>query len=326
MSLGIRKLGIPNVIWCAALTAVFGIIAATVPLINILAYMVWAVPAIILIRKEGLKQGLAALTIAVIMMIVGLQNFQEGLFYGVQLYLTAAILGLLLKNHVSTSYSLAFILASAAIVGGILLIYSWSTGLLDIDVLRRHLMSSIDPYMEILKQNNALEAQQARGYSEATIRDMLKETVELSVQLIPATTIIGVIVSMVVNYLLAGKILTKKFSHQASQLAFSQWQLPWHVIWVMIAGLSLFLLGASDSIWAVIGKNLILINVVISLTIGLGVAIYYFTRIPFSWFFKAILIMVLVINLPITLAALLILGLFDPAVNFRRLGIVKKTE
>ncbi|MHB8171669.1 MAG: DUF2232 domain-containing protein [Thermincolia bacterium] len=326
MSLGIRKLGIPAVVWCAALTAFFGIIAATVPLINILAYMVWAVPAIILIRREGLKQGLAALAIAVIMMMVGLQNLQEGLFYGIQLYLTAAILGLLLKNHVSTNFSLVFILASAAVIGGILLIYSWSTGLLDIDDLRRYLMSSIDPYMEILKQNNALEAQQARGYSEAMVRDMLKKTVELSIQLIPATTIIGVLVSMVLNYLLAGKILTKRVPYQAPQLAFSQWQLPWHVIWVMIAGLSLFLLGASDSIWAVIGKNLILIGVIISITIGLAVAIYYFGRIPFSWFFKAILIMILVINLPITLAVLLVLGLFDPAVNFRRLGIVKKAE
>ncbi|MDA8234377.1 MAG: DUF2232 domain-containing protein [Clostridia bacterium] len=326
MSLSIKKPGIPAIIWCAGLTAVIGMIAANVPLFNILAYMIWLIPAIIFIRQEGLKKGLVALTIAGILMIIGLQSFKEGLFYIIQFLPASIIVGLLLKNHVSTNRSLFIIIGTATGIGGFLLGYSWLAGFLDITELRRHLLSTIDPYMEILKQTNALEVQQARGYTEAMVREMLKETVELSIQLIPASTILGVLVSVVFNYFLAGKILTRINSYQTPLNPFSQWQLPWYIIWLMIAGLALYLAGPAESIWAIIGKNLILVDVVISIIIGLAVTVYYFARLSFGWFFKIILIFILVLNLPVTLIMLLIIGLFDPAVNFRRLGINKETE
>jgi len=325
VSLDVKGRGIPALIGYAVLTAVFGIVIATVPVINLMVYLVWGVPVILLIRQQGLKQGLIALAIAALLVTAGLRSPTEGLFFVLQLAPVAIIPGLLLKNHVSTNRSLLIIIGSATITEGIFLLASWLTGSLDFGELRRYLLAGVDSYMEMLKQSKSFEVQQAQGYSEGMIRQRLIETMELSVQLLPGTMIIGAITGMVVNYLLAGRLLVKINPYQTPTLPISQWQLPWYVIWLMITGLALYLLGDSNSIWATIGKNLIFVDAFISFVLGLAVVAYYYPRLPFSGFFKALLIILLLIN-PITPVVLLALGVFDPALNFRRLGVAKDAE
>ncbi|MCL2678172.1 MAG: YybS family protein, partial [Clostridiales bacterium] len=108
---------------------------------------------------------------------------------------------------------------------------------------------------------------------------------------------------------------------------FRNWRIPWPLVWGVILGLGLYLLGPhlNSEPLEQAGVNLLYIFSPLMFIIGLAVV---------SWFFKAyrvspfliLLLIVLFIRYPgFFFIWLILLGLFDPLLNFRaRLAPKKK--
>ena len=76
-----------------------------------------------------------------------------------------------------------------------------------------------------------------------------------------------------------------------------------------------------QSLLVAIGQNIIYVYLPILLVTGLSVAVYYYYKVPISATWKMLLVFVALINLPLTVIALILLGTFDPLFNYRKLTL-----
>jgi len=141
--------------------------------------------------------------------------------------------------------------------------------------------------------------------------------------LIPGVLVFGSLVSSCINYLLARQVLSRLGYRLQAIPPFRTWQLPWYSVWGIIAGLGLALAGDfwGQSLLVAIGQNIIYVYLPILLVTGLSVAVYYYYKVPISATWKMLLVFVALINLPLTVIALILLGTFDPLFNYRKLTL-----
>ncbi len=104
-----------------------------------------------------------------------------------------------------------------------------------------------------------------------------------------------------------------------SSLPFAEWRLPWTVVWMVIAGLGLYLAGDqwSMAVLRAAGANILVISVFVFATLGLSTAasLKLFNRL--SRFWRIVLLVAAALYFPVTLTALAMLGFLDAGFNFR---------
>ncbi|MEW6725881.1 DUF2232 domain-containing protein [Desulforudis sp. 1088] len=102
-------------------------------------------------------------------------------------------------------------------------------------------------------------------------------------------------------------------------LPFAEWRLPWTAVWMVIAGLGMYLAGDQWSIAGlkVTGANILVISVFVFATLGLSTvaALKLFARL--SRFWRVVLLAAAVFYLPVIFTALAVLGFLDAGFNFR---------
>lgn len=308
----------------AAIAALLGLAALYLPVIGVAAGVLWVIPIIILILRYELNNGVMALTVAlaIIGMVAGPVS---ALSLGLRGGLTALILGYAFKKSWSPGLTVLsggvvtvvgtalLLLLTFAIMGGPLLDMGEMEGL-------------IDETMEMYRQLGLLDPLLEQGTTEEEIRGQLMQMLGLVVALIPGAMFLSSLVSAGITYLLA-RLIIKRLGYDVKPIpSFRYWQVPWYTVWGLIVGLALFLAGDYGGYKPVrlIGQNIIYIYLPLLLINGLSVATYYYYKWPLSPFIKGIGLALMIINLPITVVFLMIVGAFDPLFNYRKLSFGTK--
>jgi uncharacterized protein YybS (DUF2232 family) len=139
--------------------------------------------------------------------------------------------------------------------------------------------------------------------------------------LIPGQYIASSAALAAITYFLARSCLQRLNHFLAPGLAFTMISLPWYSIWGPIAGLALTLAGDNFS-WllaAKTGKNILYILFFLYIVMGLSVASHFFRRINVVWPVKVLFLILAMAYFPFSVIVLILLGVTDPLVNFRRL-------
>lgn len=105
--------------------------------------------------------------------------------------------------------------------------------------------------------------------------------------------------------------------------SFLRWQLPWPFAWGVIAGLAAFLFGdwRGNTLLVILGENILVGYLPVLLVSGLAVAGYLYRYLALPPFIKATGLLAMLLYLPLGALVVVLLGLFDPLLNFRRLEI-----
>lgn len=304
----------------AAIAAILGLAALYLPVLGAVAGALWPIPIIVLILRFELNTGIMALMVAlaIISMTAGpLGALSLGLRGG----LTALILGYAFKKDWSPGLTVlgggvvtvlgtaVLLLVSFAVMGG---------PLLDTAELER----MVDDTMEMYRRYGLLESMLRQGVTEADVERQLRQAVALAVSLVPGMMFISSLVSAGITYLLARSTL-KRLGYRVQPLpAFRYWQLPWYTAWGLILGMALYLAGDYLSYKPVllIGQNIVYVYLPLLLINGLAVAVYYYHHWNLHPFVKSLGLVLMVINLPVTVIFLMIIGAFDPLFNYRKLS------
>jgi len=304
----------------AALAAVLGLAALYLPVIGALAGALWPLPIIVLILRFELNTGLMALAVAlaIIAMTAGpLGALSLGLRGG----LTALILGHAFKKNWSPGLTVLSGGVVTVLGTAVLLVVSFALlggPLLDTAELERLVNETMDTY----RRYGLLDPMLQQGITEEEVERQLRQAVSLALALVPGMMFISSLVAAGITYLLARATL-KRLGYAIEPLpAFRYWQVPWYTVWGLILGLALLLAGDYLGYKPVllIGQNIVYIYLPLLLINGLAVAVYYYHRWHLSPFLKAIGLAVMVINLPVTVIFLMIVGAFDPLFNYRKLS------
>ena len=157
---------------------------------------------------------------------------------------------------------------------------------------------------------------------QGDVRERIISTFEL---LIPGRFMLQAATYAAVTFFLARSYLQRYNYFLTPGLTFTRISLPWYSIWGPIAGLALTLAGDQFS-WALgarTGKNILFILFWLYMIMGLSVAAYFFRKIKVVWFVKLIFLVFAVLYIPFSMMIIVLLGVADPLVNFRRLQAEK---
>lgn len=153
----------------------------------------------------------------------------------------------------------------------------------------------------------------AAGIAADVYPEVAEQAVHIVKVLIP-----GSFVAWAIVVAWAGFFLTAGILHRLSYLRgpvpeFHRWRLSWHLIWFLIAGLSMTLIG---DYWAFVplataGKNILLVAFVGGLLSGLTLTVYFYRILTLPRWLKVLLLVAVVLNWPVTLVILALAGLLD---------------
>lgn len=298
-----------------ALVAFFELLAL-IPALTLLGSVIAPLPLAIVVKRRDLKTGALAFLVACLFFCLISRASLPDLIMTLQTGLLGLLLGVLLKNNLSTGQSITFYILSAAVLTLISFsVIFWTTKI----------------NMFVLSQENRQSMEQilvsyvSMGTAEKTLTQetaqIVKETVNLAGQLLPANWIILTMITSFITYVLSFKVLSRLGSSVPEWLPFMRWQFPWYLVWSLIAGLAMILAGDyfNRPIVALIGRNVFYIAGFIYSLAGLSVGAYFAVKWKFSIVVKLLLVFLGIFYTPVALAFLMILGIFDSFINLRHI-------
>lgn len=299
----------------AACMAAAGLLALLVPPLFFLANLFIPLPLVVLVRRYDLKAGLFTVIIFCVLLFLFSGPSLAGVILVLQTVPLGLLLGLLFKNHASAGISIAvgaLTLAAFTLLG--LAVSFWATGSnpLAVGEEMKQAMEGITDWYTRMGITEELP--------RSELEQIITQTAKFASQLIPAHLVTLSIVSALLTYLLARKVLRRLALPLSPLPPFARWQFPWQISWGLIAGLGLTLGGDALHIGpaAVLGKNVLYVSVFLYLIAGLAVGAFYLAKWKIPGVVKFFLVFFAFFYLPLAAAAIAVLGIMDSFLNLRR--------
>ncbi|MBP1759910.1 MAG: putative rane protein [Firmicutes bacterium] len=175
----------------------------------------------------------------------------------------------------------------------------------------------IDKTIQQYQASGLLEVMQQQGINEVQVRDLLHQGIQIYALVIPS--IIAII--SIIEFGFVFYIMRRWFKGKVEWIPFTHWRLPWYAVWGAVLGIASYLLGDQFS-WPVIrglGINLMVVYGALTLVLGVSAYLYLLQSPRIPRFLKWALILVNFIYFMFSFVSIIMFGLFDLVMNFRRL-------
>lgn len=202
-------------------------------------------------------------------------------------------------------------LALAGLLGALPMI-GFAQGNMNPQVLQQIINASMQSY----QSSGMLATAEQLGFTADQLRSALEQVLPVYISLIPA---FAAIMSFVEYGL--GSYLAARFIRPAKRSDFTHWRLPWYAVWGVILALICYLAGDQFG-WPLIkgfGLNLMVAYVPLTLIIGFAVYAFVLRSPKIPRFVKWGLLMINLFYFFFSLVLLMMFGLFDLVLNFRKL-------
>lgn len=162
-----------------------------------------------------------------------------------------------------------------------------------------------------------LAAMKQQGVTEAQVRDLIAQGIHLYALIIPSIAAIATFV----EFGLVFYIMNRWIVRFDERVPFSRWRLPWYAIWGAILGVASYLLGDQFAWPALrgVGINLMVVYSALAFVMGTSVYLYFLQSPRVPRLLKWALIIGNFIYFFFSVASIILFGLFDLVLNFRRL-------
>lgn len=314
MTTGEKSRALAEWAFFALMFAVAGLAGFYLPMLEFFVAMLLPLPTMLIVLKFDARYAILGLAVAGLLFFIFMPP--AAVFILVFRYgLLGVLFGLLFKNRISSGKILSIGMIYAGVAALLYLVLSYFAGN-NLFVLGEEVRSAFEQTMAAYRDAgmlNNIPAELQESFSESII-----STYEL---LFPGQYIISAAALAAITYFFARACLARLNYFLAPGLAFTMISLPWYSIWGPIVGLALTLTGDNFS-WllaAKIGKNILYILFWLYIVLGLSVVVYFFRKINVAWPLKLIFLIFAIAYPPFSMVGLVLLGVTDPLVNFRRL-------
>ena len=283
-----------------------------VPVAGTVVTFVWAVPVCCAVLRCGI-----ALSSLMAAFLAGLSFILLGPYDGLVTAGTMALLGLFygvrIKEKASPGMTLFWGILIAAAVEVLYLFAIWKFGGVSFEDFRL----SFEEYMtEIYSDPSVAELAVAEGMS---VTAYIRELTTMMSQILPSFYFISVMIAAAVNYLAAQAYLKKRTREIRLLPPFSEWHLPWWLLWGVV--LALILLVAGNGLHAeglvIAAKNVFICFAPAFLIAGISLLRYYFAKWRLSGGVQVLLWIVLLFFISFGAVFLILLGLADTVLDYR---------
>lgn len=304
----------------AAITAIIALVGTFLPFINIFSFLIIAVPIIIVIIRNNLTTGVISSIVATLLVAV-LAGPLIAFFFYLQFMPLAITYGYLLKNKYSAGKILAIGTFVAVISSILIMLFSMAISQMDLEQQKQALFETVDRTIGIYEDHGVLEQFEQQGVNKEELRTMLTDMVSFFIKVFPAIFIIGSVFTAGTHFIMA-RIILRRFGHEVPHIPpFSQWHLPWYVVWGLIAGWAGFLVGDiyGQEVLRVLGQNILITYGVILFILGLSVVAFYFKKLKLSGLTRMLIILTFLLFLNGFIFVTIFIGMFDLVLDHRHL-------
>ncbi|MHB1125588.1 MAG: DUF2232 domain-containing protein [Bacillota bacterium] len=282
-----------------------------------LASLIWALPIVVVVVRYDLLTGLWSLLVAWLLLTV-LSGPTETLTLVVQFGSLGLVYGYYFKEGATAGRTLqAGLLVAVAFTALVLF--------LPVDFLEsiragwaEQYLSGVDHTMESYRQ---IFSGTNAGFTKEAAQQMLSMLDHWMRALFAGSMIVNDMLIAALNFIAARWMLKKLLLPVRPLPSFRMWQLPWYYVWGFILGLGLALL--SDYLKWDAGKNsginIIYVYLPVLFVNGMAVAAFYWKKLPALPMLRIVIILTSFFYFPILVIGLLLLGLFDPLFDYRKI-------
>lgn len=300
-----------------ALALILAVISIYVPVLNLIAPLLFPVPLAILVLRHGMKLGI--LSAASIFL---LSSMLLGLPHALYLFIQYGFLGLFFGLCFRRQKKAAFMLVGGVLISSAALIFtfifpSFVAGV-SMEQYQEMMSALVNEYVSILQQQGARGELVMGGMTPAAFVTYMEGSL---LRLLPSMLVTSAMGLTLLCYTLMCRLL-RRFGYEVNKLPpFAEWRLDWHLLWALIAALALAGLGSRLGIdlMARIGDNLLMAFSPILLVCGISVLVWLMRLWRVATFVKVLAVLFLYQIFSGSFMYLLILvGVFDPIFDFRR--------
>lgn len=289
-----------------------------IPILGLFSRLIWSVPLAVLTAQAGLRRGVLASVISLIWLGLAISPVWAAItafqFAGIGL-----VLGILMTKGTSSGRMIAITTAVSILITLLVFVVPVVTDD-SFSGFAVEFRNTTNEVYKLWEDAGLVDRLQEQGMSGQEIRESLESAVDWVIRLLPALMATSALGIAFFNFLGARSVLRKTGFSVPGFPVFSRWYVPWHLSWAVIGGLGLTLLGdyvGNKTIFTA-GQNIVFICVPAAFIIGLSTAAYMFSKVH-SKVFKACVVFGSFFYLPLTVMLLLLIGVFDPLFDFRKI-------
>jgi uncharacterized protein YybS (DUF2232 family) len=288
------------------------LVVMLIPFIGPVAIIMTPLPILYFCFRLGRIRGLAALTIAFLVVsgVLGLLGRPANLSVLIMISLTGIMLAEVLQRRYSIEKT--FVLASLALFfsgTGFVLYYAAQTGAEPWRVVEMYIAGIINENLKLYAQMNISEDQ------IKVIRENTSEITQFFAGIFPALALSGAILTVWLN-VLAGRSLLRRHAVGFPEFGdLTLWKAPEKLVWLLIA--SGLMMLAPLEILETVGINLLILCCLIYLFQGFAIAGFFFRCKKVPVFFRWLFYMLIVVQQYMVILVIAF-GLFDIWIDFRK--------
>ena len=308
----------------AALAAMIALVGFYIPPLQFVTVFIWLVPIVVISVRRGFYTGVLSLLVTAILLMILSPPWKAFLFI-----LQFFGLGVVYAYLFSKQADFSKILMNGTLVVAVFTVLSV---LLSFYIAGFSIVELTDTFEEVgdnaiamYEKMGLLDSFEEQGMSREDIKEAVIKMTTSIAKSIPAIMVVyGMLVAFATYFISRHTLLRLKLP-VGNLPKFRNWQLPWVFVWGIILGLAIMLLGDYQAwnLGMLIGRNILYAYLPVLIVQGLSVITFFYLKWKIPPFVKVLLVVIIVINLPLSLVVLLFIGLFDPLFNYRKLGVAK---
>ncbi len=258
--------------------------------------------------------------ILILFVLAGASSFIIYLsFFGI----SALVMTMLLFNS-KDYYQIQHRGVITAVLGvSVFLIFSYLTsGGIGINELETELNKSAAESIRVYEETGIFDIYEQMGISQADFEMTLKRTTSAFARHLPALFYNQAIIAVFLMLFFASYVSRKQNIERLKKKPFREEVMPWHLVWIAIAGMGLWIWGRDELNYIYYtGSNILWVIVPISIYYGLSTIIYKMAEQKRSTrMLMTIGLIFLLLVFPLSAIIFVsIIGLFDSLVDFRKI-------
>lgn len=297
-----------------------------VPQLTFLFGVLWGVCLVLggyfLDRNRSLL--LFAINLALLLILGSSAALYPLCFFGIP----SLVMGLLL-NQRKGYYTLQRwgMLAGVASLTIFLAFAYYGAGSEGMKTIQKEFNQYVDESLAWTQDSAIMQFYEEQGISPKEFEEHIRNTAQHMIYYLPALYYLECIIGVFLILYLSSYWCRRRGIPALEKQPFREETMPWPIAWVVIAGLSCWLLGRSEmSALYYIGGNILLISLPITAYFGLSGTVFRIAHMKprgRKWAIAILVILLLIFSLTI-IFCLSLLGLFDSLIDYRKLRSQKE--
>ncbi len=315
--------------WAAflILSAAECIMLTIYPALNLIIIILWGATLVLaaVYLNRGQLISIYLVNLAVLYFILGIEStIVFMLFFGIAGLAMSYLAGAGRNYYEIQKYGMI-----AALIGvSFFLVFFYSGGGASGSAqLEKELNSYMETVLDDFVGTDLFQIYAEQGVTEEEVKSAFENVALIISKHLPAFYYLQAIMAVFFMLFLAHLAGRIRSNERLKKKPYSQEIMPWQLVWVLIAGIGLWLWGKEGTTTVYyVGSNILVIMIPVAIYYGLSVALHVLNKLPLKrkpWFIIMIILVVIVFTPPIIIL-LSLLGVFDALLDFRKIRLSKE--